>query len=412
MSQFNLTEQLKSATYRENPHDTLEAMRLNHPRYLQTYENGARSWFFTTYEDVSLVLKDARFIKEWRTLLPEEERLFNEQREPAIFQMFQKWMLFRDPPAHTRLRGLVNKAFTPRMIECLRPRIEAIAQSVVAPLREKDRFDFVAEYAFPIPVAVIAEMLGVPTEDRDLFREWSTVLAYFIDLSDASEEELLRGSAVAQDMMNYFYDLLQARKSAPRDDLMSAMLAADERGDRLSEDELVATCILILFAGHETTVNLISNAVYLLLREPDVRQDLLRNKTVYPTAVDEFLRFESPVQLTSRFAAEDLWIKDAQILRGDEINVSLAAANRDPAQFINPNAIDLRRSPNRHLAFATGAHFCIGAPLARAEGEIALRVLFEEFDKLERVLDRMDEKVCWRDSAVFRGPSTLPLVIR
>ncbi|KUO94680.1 cytochrome P450 [Ferroacidibacillus organovorans] len=408
MSKLNLTQLLKSDVYREHPYGTLEEMRLHRPRYLQTHENGARSWFFTTYEDVSFVLKDARFIKEWRTLLPEDERLANEQREPAIFQLFQKWMLFRDPPAHTRLRGLVNKAFTPRMIESLRPRIEAIAQSAVAPLREKDRFDCVAEYAFPIPVAVIAEMLGVPTEDRELFREWSKVLALFIDLSDASEEELVRGGAVAHDMMNYFYDLLKTRRSVPRDDLMSAMLAADERGDRLSEAELVATCILILFAGHETTVNLISNAVYLLLKNPDVRQDLLQNKMIFPTAVDEFLRVESPVQLTSRFAAKELWIKDAQILRGDEVNVSLAAANRDPAQFDNPDAIDLRRSPNRHLAFASGAHFCIGAPLARAEAEIALRVFFEELNELECV----NKKICWRDSAVFRGPRALPLAIR
>ncbi len=408
MPQLDLTEQLKSPTYRDNPYPILEDLRLKQPQYLQTYENGARIWFLTKYDDVSFVLKDSRFIKEWRSLLPEEERWVSGQREPAIFQMFQKWMLFRDPPAHTRLRGLVNKTFTPRMIESMRPRIEAIALSVVASLREKDRFDCVAEYSFPIPVAVIAEMLGVPTEDRDLFREWSTVLARFIDLSDVSEDDLARGSEIAHEMMQYFRDLLMVRRVAPRDDLISAMIASEERGDRLSEDEMIATCVLILFAGHETTVNLISNAVYLLLREPDKRQELLLHKELFPTAVDEFLRIESPVQLTSRFVAEDVMIGDAQFRRGDEVNVSLAAANRDPAQFKDPDRMDLRRSPNRHLAFAAGAHFCIGAPLARAEGEIALRVLFEEWTALEHV----GEKIDWRDSTVFRGPFTLPLAVR
>lgn len=413
MSEFSLaTVDLTSAAFRSNPHPVYDQMRLHRPRLLEENDN-YREWQFTRHEDVSFVLKDPRFIKESARLSPPAAQTEPEpEAAPAnrnpLYQMFDNWMLFRDPPNHTRLRSLVNQAFTPRMIDRLQPRIESIAATLLAPLREQGAFDLINAYAFPLPVIVIAEMLGVPTEDRPLFREWSTAISSTIEFGNVAEGTIERGGIMAAQVMDYFRQLVRQRRKAPQSDVISTMIAAEEAGTRLTEDELLATCVLLLFAGHETTLNLIGNSVSLLLAHPEAERLVRTEPNIMPSAVDEFLRYESPVQLTNRFAAQDVLIHGDQIKRGDNINVFLGAANRDPEIFANPHQLDVLRHPNRHLAFAAGPHFCIGAPLARMEGEVALSALLSTFAVIEP--DYTD--VPWRESGVFRGPVSLPVRTR
>jgi len=399
---------LLSPAFRANPYPTYALLQSQRPRLPNLGEN-FREWYFTRHDDVSFVLKDPRFVKEWQRISPPQEGALDEseasnERNP-LYRMFDNWMLFRDPPDHTRLRSLVNQAFTPRMIDRLRPRISEIADELLQPMQGARSFDLIAEYAFPLPVIVIAEMLGVPTEDRAQFRTWSTAIASTLEFGDVGAETIEQGGMVAGQVLDYFRQLVQQRRRAPQQDMISGMIAAEEQGHKLSEDEMLATCVLLLFAGHETTVNLIGNAVSLLLAHPDAEQALRLEPSLLPTAIDECLRYESPVQLTSRFAAEDIMIGDDQIRRGDNISVWLGAANRDPEVFADPQRFDVRRQPNRHLAFAAGPHFCIGAPLARLEGELAIASLLHACPILAADYTQIE----WRSSGVFRGPVTLPV---
>ncbi|MCY0876811.1 MAG: cytochrome P450 [Firmicutes bacterium] len=398
-----------SPAFRANPYPMYDQMRMQAPRLLSEKDH-YREWLFTRYEDVAMVLKDHRFIKEQTTLMQNPSVApspSGAERNP-LYQMFDNWMLFRDPPTHTRLRSLVNQAFTPRMIERLGPRISAIAESLLTPLRDQEHFDLINAYAFPLPVIVIAEMLGVPAEDRAMFREWSTAISSTLEFGSVDQATVERGGQMAKQVMDYFRQLVRARRKAPKADVISSMIAAEEQGTRLSEDELLATCVLLLFAGHETTVNLIGNSVALLLAHPDTHQLLRETPALMPSAVEEFLRFESPVQLTNRFAAQDVVIGQDVIRRGDNVNVFLGAANRDPDVFANPHQLDVQRHPNRHLAFAAGPHFCIGAPLARMEGVIAIESLLTHYIGIEPAYEHID----WRQSGVFRGPLALPVRVR
>lgn len=412
MAEFTLADiDLTSPTFRANPYPVYDQMRTQCPRLLQEQDH-YREWHFTRYEDVALVLKDPRFIKESARLAePQAAEASPPHESPErnpLYKMFDNWMLFRDPPDHTRLRSLVNQAFTPRMIERLQPRIAEIADTLLAPLQDQSQFDLISAYAFPLPVIVIAEMLGVPPQDRPLFREWSTAISSTLEFGGVEQATIDHAGVMATEVMTYFRQLVRARRNNPQSDVISSMIAAEEKGTRLTEDELLATCVLLLFAGHETTLNLIGNAVSLLIAHPHIQQLLRETPALMPSAVDEFLRYESPVQLTNRFAAQDMIIAGDTIRRGDNINVFLGAANRDPAVFADPHRLDVQRHPNRHLAFAAGAHFCIGAPLARLEGEVAIAALLSTFPMLQADYTAID----WRQSGVFRGPVTLPIRTR
>lgn len=400
---------LWSPAFREDPYPTLDLMRTLRPRLAVPHEGGC-DWHFTRHDDVSMVLKDPRFIKEGSRLLnhgqapvPESE----ETRNP-LYKMFDNWMLFRDPPDHTRLRSLVNQAFTPRVVERLRPRISEIAQGLLSPLQGTEDFDLISAYAFPLPVIVIAELLGVPAADREQFRIWSTAVARTLELGEVPEDLKQAGGQMAAEVQDYFRRLVREREVSPRDDLLSGLIAVRVEGSRLTEDEMLATCVLLLFAGHETTVNLIGNSVHLLLRDRETYSRLVADRTLLASAVEECLRYESPVQLTNRFAAEDMEIGGDQLHRGDNIIVWLNAANRDPQVFDDPNRFDIARHPNRHLAFAAGPHFCIGAPLARLEGELALAALMDLYPALRASSD----PITWRPSGVFRGPVRLSVQTR
>lgn len=383
-----------------NPHGLYRALREQDPVHAVPDSN---SWLFTRYDDVSLILKDARFVKKLdRSEAPPQ---IEEDIKPAV-ELLDLFMLFRDPPDHTRLRGLVSKAFTPRMIDNLIPRIQGVAHDLLEDIAGREEAELVADYAFPLPVIVIAEMLGVPHQDRQKFKDWSNVLARLIDYT-STRELLVEGSRVALEITEYLQGIIAKRRLHPQNDLISSLIRAEEDGHKLTEEELIASCVLLLVAGHETTVNLIANGVHVLLTHPDQLRLLQEQPELLPGAIEEILRYESPVQMTSRLANTDIAIGGRTILRGQEVLTSLGGANRDPAIFEEPDRFDITRKTNPHLAFASGIHYCLGAALARAEGQVAISSLLRKFPRLAL----SDQELVWREMVVFRSLQSLKVTL-
>jgi len=316
-------------------------------------------------------------------------------------------MLDRDPPDHTRLRSLVSKAFTPRVVEGLRPRIQQIVDGLVERALAKGGMDLIEEFAYPIPVIVICEMLGVPVADHERFKGWSLDIARGLDAIMLPPDSVvgMRSGTSRRALAEYFRGLIAERRAAPREDLLSALIAAEEAGDTLSEDELLATCILLLVAGHETTVNLIGNGTYALLRHRDELRRLRENPGLIGTAVEELLRYDGPVQRTARIPSEDVTIDGRKIRAGEMVMPFIGAADRDPAQFPDPDRLDIARADNRHIAFGWGIHFCLGAPLARVEGQIAINTLLQRLPKLALATEKPEH----RQSLTLRGLTSLPV---
>src|SRR5438067_9805082 len=357
-------------------------------------------WVLTRYEDVVATLRDPRLAKE--AIAP-----FVAARFGIAVQGIGLSMLDRDPPDHTRLRGLVSKAFTPRVVEGLRPRIQQIVDGLLDGVTARGSMDLIEDFAYPIPVVVICEMLGVPVEDHERFKGWWLDLARGLDAvllppdSGVAERSLAARRALAE----YFRGLIATRRASPRGDLLSALIAAEEAGDKLNEDELLATCILLLIAGHETTVNLIGNGTLALLRHPEQLRRLREEPGLIGTAVEELLRYDGPVQRTARIPSMDLTIGGRIIAKGEMVLPFIGAADRDPAQFPDPDRLDIGRTENRHIAFGWGIHFCLGAPLARVEGQIALNTLVQKLPQLALATDRPE----YRQSLTLRGLKTLPV---
>jgi cytochrome P450 len=316
-------------------------------------------------------------------------------------------MLFQDPPDHTRLRGLVSKAFTPRAVEILRNEIAGIVEQLLDKVKGEQTFDLMATLAYPLPVLVICELLGVAEQDRYRFGAWSRALGEgFDNMSNQDPEVLRRGNEAAAGLTEYFLELVEARRKEPRDDLLSGMIAAEEKGDRLSEDELLATCVLLFFAGHETTVNLIGNGTLALLRNPDQAELLRKRPELLPNAVEELLRYDSPVQRTGRTVISDVEIGGLSLHPGQRVNLLIGAANRDPRQFPDPDRLDVTRgNAAQHLSFASGIHYCVGAPLARLEAQLAIGALLRRYPHLRVATDRPR----WRRTFVLRGLESLPV---
>jgi unspecific monooxygenase len=313
-----------------------------------------------------------------------------------------------DPPDHTRLRGLVNKAFTPRVVESLRPRIVEIVDDLMGALAGRTEFDVIEDLAYPLPVQVICEMLGVPAEDHVKFREWSREAARSLDPDFVLPPEVQERRQKAFDEFSaYFAELVAKRRADPRNDLLSGLIAAEEQGQKLTENELVATGLLLLIAGHETTVNLIANGMLALLRHPGQMDRLRQEPQIVQSAVEELLRFDPPVQLTARVALEDIDIGGDVLKKGQMAVLLLASANRDPDQFADPEVLDLTRADNRHLSFGMGIHFCLGAPLARIEGQIAIGALARRL-----VNPRLAQDVQrYKENLVLRGLEALPVAV-
>ncbi len=360
------------------------------------------SWIVTRYPDGATLLRDPRVSTNPAWL--REGAVQGAEHHP-VRQVGTALMMFLDPPDHTRLRSLVSKAFTPKVVESMRPRVQALVDELVDAVAPKGEIDLVSEVAYPLPVAVICELLGVPSFDRALFRQLSSDASRLLDggaLDPASQE---RGLVAGMQLFQYFTDLVEERRPHPGPDLLSAMIAAEEAGDRLTHQELITTATLLFVAGHETTTNLIGNAVLALLRHRDQLERLRADPTLIRTAVDELLRYDSPVQFTARITTADLEIGGRPIPAGDQVIVVVGAANRDPEQFPDPDRLDVGRplEQNRHLSFAAGPHYCLGAALARLEAQVALNTIIRRLPDLELVTTAPEYREHW----VLRGVKEL-----
>jgi cytochrome P450 len=383
--------------YWRDPHEALARTRETCPVREVDFETG-RTWLVTRYADVRAGLTDERLAKDWRSGLPAAERA---AAPPGLPAPMSHMLTSLDPPEHTRLRSLVAQAFTVRRIAGLRPRVEALAAELLDGLPEDEPIDLVARYAIILPMVVISELLGVPEIERDEFARLSTVL-----IDECPEPELARASA---QMATYLEGLVAAKRAAPDDALLSALITASDEGDRLSDLEIVAMAMLLLMAGHETTAVFITNSVRALLVDPAARERLGAPETV-PPLIEELLRWLSPaINASLRFATEDLEIGGVAISKGDSVMLSTGAANRDPARFEAPTELDPDRDTTGHLAFGHGIHRCLGAALVRLEGEIGLAALFTRFPHLRIAADPAE--LTFRRSVHVHAPRTFPVVL-
>jgi cytochrome P450 len=351
-------------------------------------------WLLTRFADCQGVLADPRCSSN-----PAHESKPSEG-SPAR-QAGSNLLLFLDPPDHTRLRRLVSKAFTPRRVETLRPRIAELVDDLLDEVDGEPTFDVLEALGYPLPVIVICELMGVPKEDRDALKDWSTAASRLLD-PDVAGDTLESGLLAAMGLAGYFDALFEERRKAPQDDLVSGLVAAEEEGDRLSADELRAITVLLFIAGHETTMNLIGNGTYALLQNPDQLALVRDDPEVARSAVEELLRYDGPVHATARVPTEDIDVGGTRIEKGERMIVFLGAANRDPAQFPDPDRLDVTREDNRHLTFSHGIHFCLGASLARVEGQVAIPRLLQRFPSLS-----LAAEPSYREHLVLRGLTEL-----
>ena len=380
-----------SPEFLADPYPLYQRLRAADPVHLSPWGD----WYLTRYADVTMALSDPRFCRESPG---GPNPLSSEQREPtALDRMMTMWMIYRDPPGHTRLRGLVNKAFTPQMVEGLRPRIESIVGDLLDDVRDAGSMDIIADLAYPLPVIVISEMLGVPVADRGRLKGWSHRLAEALDTGVT--EDLARGVPVTVELTAYFRELATEKRAHPTDDLISSLIAAEAEGDILSEEELLATCVLILLTGHETTKNLIGNGLLALLRNPRQLQTLKDDPGSIKTAVEELLRYDSPVQKMSRWTTESVKIGRTTVPKGQLVVSLLGAANRDPEQFPDPDRLDIARRDGAHVAFGRGIHTCLGAGLARIEAQIAIGAVLRRMPRLAL----QEDGLAWQKTTSLRG---------
>ena len=374
---------LTSPKVRADPYDLYEWIRVKDPVHRMRLIN---AWAMTGYEDAQEVLSDHKRFSSGDNKL---------QYAPY------RTMLDLDPPDHTRLRSLVSKAFTPRSVLELGPRVQEIVDELLDSVAGKERFDLIRDFAFPLPVIVIAEMLGIPAEDRDRFDVWSNDLALAVEPL-LSVEEVERVERASDEIVAYFEGIIERRRERPEDDLLSALLAAEEEGERLSHDELLGTLMLLLVAGNETTRSLIGNGMLALLKHPDQLQRLREDPQLLETAIDELLRYDSPVQLIVRVALEEMEFRGRRFDAGQRIMVLVGAANRDPTVFVNPGALDIGRKDKSHISFGRGIHYCLGSPLALLEARVAFANLLERFSSIELV-----SEPAFKDQIVLRGVESL-----
>jgi cytochrome P450 len=390
----------------QDPHELYRRLRGQAPVHRAILPRGLKVWLVTRYEEARDALADPRLhkdVRRGRELFGRHTTATGGNATPAV-QEIAAHMLNSDPPDHTRLRRLVAKAFTARRVELMRPRIEEITGDLLDGLAGRERMDLIDGFAFPLPVTVICELLGVPDADRDDFRAWSNALVSNDGRTVISEAALAMGS--------YLAGLIKGKRDDPADDMLTALVQVrDDDNDRLDEVELVSMAFLLLVAGHETTVNLIGNGVLALLRHPDQLEALCKDPDLLPGAVEEFLRYEGPVNMaTMRYTTEPVRLGGVEIPAGEFVVVAMGSANRDGDRFTDADHFDITRGSGGHLAFGHGIHFCLGAPLARLEGQIAIGRLLERFPKLTLAVDPAELR--WRDSALLRGLESLPVRLR
>jgi cytochrome P450 len=372
-------------------------LRAAQPVHCLTLPSGRRRWLITRYDDAERALRDPRLVKAG----PFDEL-------PPEIRPLTKHMLNCDPPDHTRLRGLVRKAFSPRLVEGLRPRIQRIAEELLDAVAPSGRMDLIDDYAFPLPIMVICELLGVPASDRAQFRIWSNAVVTGEPITAGEPVEAWRRTAFA-DFSGYIRALFERKRADPRDDLISELVTVHEEGDALSEEELLATVFLLIVAGHETTVNFIGNSMLALFAHPDQLHMLMRDPGLIGPAMEELLRYTGPLETaTLRYASTDIDINGVTIPQGDQVVVVLASANRDDTRFACADQLDITRVENRHLGFGKGIHFCLGAPLARIEGQIAISTLLRRMPTVCPAVPL--DQLQWRPSMVIRGLQSFPVL--
>jgi cytochrome P450 len=392
VTQANIVIEHLGADYFSDPYSVHARLRERHPVVRVVMPGGTPAWLVTGYAPARAALTDPRLLK-----LPKGWRPEPESMDAAL----ELHMLNSDPPDHERLRKLVNKAFTARRVEQLRPRITAITADLLDDMSTQQEVDLLSAFAFPLPVTVICELLGVPVADRDQFRAWSATI-----VSETVAPEVFQAHAIA--MISYFRNLFAARRREPADDLLSALISVRDDTDRLSENELLSMAWLLLVAGHETTVNLIAGGMLALLLNPGELARLRADPALLGGAVEELLRYVSPVNdATFRFTGEPMEIDGVPIGPGEVVLVSLSGANRDPSRYAHPEGLDIGRDSGGHLAFGHGIHYCVGAPLARLEAEIAFGMLLDRFGSMTLAVP--PDALRWRPSSLIHGLESLPV---
>ena len=394
-----------SAEFKADPFPLLARLRASEPVYRTTLPDKVKTpvWLLTRYEDAGALLKGERFVKNRRSALTPEQ-LRKLPWVPPMFRPLERNMLDLDQPDHTRLRALVHKGFTPSLVEQMRGRVQSLADELLDKVASKGEMDLIADYALPLPMTIITEILGVPTEDRHKFHKWSQAV-----VSLSSPNATVRVIPSVWMFIRYLRRFFKVRRRDPRDDMASALIQAEEAGDKLNEDELLAMVFLLLIAGHETTVNLIGSGVLALLEHPSQLDKLRAEPTLMKSAVEELLRYTSPVFMTTeRYAREDVTLHGMTIPRGEMTLGVIGSANRDETVFEQPDTLDITREPNRHLSFGQGIHFCLGAPLARMEAQIAVGTLLRRMPELR--LKVSPDSLRWRPSMILRGLDSLPVM--
>ncbi|MED0939641.1 cytochrome P450 [Bacillus cereus] len=393
---------LASAQFKEDAYEIYKESRKIQPILFVNEVELGREWLITRYEDALPLLKDNRLKKDMTNVFPQDTT--NMYLSVDNSDHLTTHMLNSDPPNHSRLRSLVQKAFTPKMITQLDGRIQRIADDLISEIERKGTLNLVDDYSFPLPIIVISEMLGIPKEDQAKFRIWS----HAVIASPETPEEIKETEKQLSEFITYLQYIVDVKRKDPKEDLVSALILAENEGHKLSAPELYSMIMLLIVAGHETTVNLITNTVLALLENPNQLQLLKDNPKLIDSAIEEGLRYYSPVEVTTaRWAAEPFQIHEQTIQKGDMVVIALASANRDETVFENPEVFDITRENNRHIAFGHGSHFCLGAPLARLEAKIAITTLFNRMPELQIKGNREDVK--WQGNYLMRSLEELPL---
>ncbi len=404
----NFDDALLTPRYLANPYPYYEALRRSEPVYFSARLNG---WVLTRYDDVHAALRDSRLISGQRVQsyaagLPSDSK----KRLQPLYYQIGKWFNNMDPPDHTRLRRLLTAAFTPRVVEELRPRIKVVVNELLDKMDINNTSDFIAKFAYPLPAIVIAEMLGVPAEDHDKFMAWSDPLTAYAGTGKPQLGIAKKASDGAFQLTAYFKKIVDERRREPRADLISALVEVEEEGDRLTEHELLSMCGFVIVAGHETTMMLLCNGLLALLQNREQFEELKKDAQLTRSAVEECLRFDSSIQHQTRVAAEDFELGGREIKTGQRVLPFLGAANRDPAQFLLPNNFEIARSPNKHLAFGYGRRICLGAPLARLEAFIAFRAIADRYPNIQMAVD--GDTLEWRHHTSNRNVIKLPVILQ
>jgi cytochrome P450 len=399
-----LDRELLAPSFFADPHPIYSQLRALRPVHRS---RALDCWLLTCHADIVSCLRDARFSSVGRaaSVLDRIDEPCAKERLKPLYDHFSVGLIHSDPPAHTRIRSLINKAFTPRRVDELRPRLQELVDELVDRVENLGGMDVIADLAFPLPVTVISEALGLPIDDRARFKLWCDTINGILAARHTLQSALVTQESVLA-LRAFVSDLIAIRRREPQDDLLSHLIQAQTEGDHLSEVELIQTTATMLIAAHETTTNLIANGILALLENPSELERLRCDHNLFDIAIEEFLRYESPLNHFTRITTEDVELRGEHIRTGDLVTFSILAANRDPGQFDHPNQLDVGRKNNRHIAFGFGPHFCLGASLARLEGRIAIETLLRRFPNLRLATSEIE----WRHDRVLRATKALPVL--